>query len=200
MPIYLASLNSGSNGNCYYIGNGKDNVLIDAGISCRNTERRLARLELSVRDVNAIFITHEHIDHIRGADVLSRKFGIPVYITEKTAHRSPVKLDPRFTRSFLAGSTVNVGSMTINPFPKSHDASEPHSFTVTSNGITAGVFTDIGIPCQHVINHFSSCHAAFLESNYDDEMLTNGRYPRHLKQRIREWRDTSQMTRHWIFS
>lgn len=185
MSMYLAALNSGSNGNCYYIGNGTDAVLIDAGISCRETERRMTRMGLPLRGVKAIFITHEHTDHTRGAEVLSRKHGIPVYITAATYHNSRMKLDPRGMRPFTAGSPVPVGDLRVNPFTKWHDASEPHSFTVTANGITAGVFTDIGTPCEEVARHLGQCHAAFLEANYDEQMLENGRYPVYLKRRIR---------------
>jgi len=183
--IYLSSLNSGSNGNCYYIGNGKEAVLIDAGLSCRETERRMMRLGLSLRHIKAIFITHEHTDHIRGAEVLSRKYSIPVYITEATYLHSRMKLDPLLMRSFTAGTPVEVGEFSVFPFPKQHDASEPHSFTVSADGITAGVFTDLGTACETVAHHLSHCHAAFLEANYDEGMLDRGRYPLYLKRRIR---------------
>jgi phosphoribosyl 1,2-cyclic phosphodiesterase len=185
MSLYLASLNSGSNGNCYYISNGMEAVLIDAGISCRETERRMIRLGLSFRSVKAIFISHEHTDHTRGAEVLSRKYAIPVYITGATYRNSRLNLDPEVLKPFFTGIPVHFGDLCVNPFPKWHDASEPHSFTVSSNGITAGVFTDIGTVCEHVVHHLSQCHAAFLEANYDEEMLENGRYPLYLKKRIR---------------
>lgn len=185
MSLCLASLNSGSNGNCYYIGNGEHAVLIDAGISCRETERRMVRLGLSLRKVRGIFISHEHTDHIRGAEVLSRKHGIPVYITPGTYRSSRLIVDKLLLRSFYSGIPVHIGDLTVTPFPKRHDASEPHSFTVSGNGITAGVFTDIGHPCEHVKHHLSRCHAAFLEANYDEQMLENGRYPLRLKRRIR---------------
>ncbi|MCX6278202.1 MAG: MBL fold metallo-hydrolase [Bacteroidetes bacterium] len=185
MPLNLASLNSGSNGNCYYIGNGQEAVLIDAGVSCREIERRMIRMGLGIRDVKAIFITHEHTDHTRGAEVISRKFGIPVYITERTYHQSRMKLAPHLMKPFATGIPVDVGAFQIHPFPKWHDAAEPHSFTVSADGITAGVFTDIGTACEHVAHHLSRCHAAFLESNYDETMLEKGRYPYYLKQRIR---------------
>jgi phosphoribosyl 1,2-cyclic phosphodiesterase len=185
MPLYLTSLNSGSNGNCYYISNGLEAVLIDAGISCRETVRRMIRLGLSIRIVKAIFITHEHTDHIRGAEVLSRKYGIPVYITGATYRNSRLNLDPQLVKPFTAGTPVHFGNLSVKPFPKWHDASEPHSFTVSSNGITAGVFTDIGTACEHVVHHLSQCHAAFLEANYDEEMLESGPYPLFLKKRIR---------------
>jgi phosphoribosyl 1,2-cyclic phosphodiesterase len=185
MSLYLASLNSGSNGNCYYISNGTEAVLIDAGISCRETERRMIRLGLSIRSVKAIFISHEHTDHTRGAEVLSRKYAIPVYITGATYRNSRLNLDPQLLKPFSTDISVHFGDLCVNPFPKWHDASEPHSFTVSSNGIIVGVFTDIGTACEHVVHHLSQCHAAFLEANYDEEMLENGRYPLFLKKRIR---------------
>ncbi len=185
MPLYLASINSGSNGNCYFIGNGDNAVLVDAGISCRETERRMIRMGLPIGNVKAIFITHEHTDHTRGAEVLSRKHEIPVYITERTYNHSRMKLAPHLLRPFAAGIPVVVGGFSVHPFPKWHDAAEPHSFTVSAEGLTAGVFTDIGTACEHVSHHLNCCHAAFLESNYDETMLEKGRYPHFLKQRIR---------------
>src|SRR6266849_6069534 len=86
MALHIASLNSGSNGNCYYVGNEREAVLVDAGISCRETEKRMARLGLSMQKVKAIFISHEHSDHIRGLGVLARKHELPVYVTDSTAH------------------------------------------------------------------------------------------------------------------
>ncbi len=185
MSIYITSLNSGSNGNCYYISDGTVAVLIDAGISCRETERRMIRLGLSMHRVKAIFISHEHTDHTRGAEVLSRKYHIPVYITDTTYKNSRLNLDPMVVKPFKTGIPVNIGKLCVNPFSKRHDASEPHSFTISSCGITVGVFTDIGTACEQVAYHLNSCHAAFLESNYDEEMLERGRYPIYLKRRIR---------------
>ena len=145
----------------------------------------MIRLGLSIRSVKAIFITHEHTDHTRGAEVLSRKYGIPVYITCATYRNSRMNIDPQMVKPFTAGIPVDIGTLRVNPFSKWHDASEPHSFTISANGITAGVFTDIGMACEHVVHHLSQCHAAFLEANYDENMLESGRYPRYLKQRIR---------------
>ncbi len=185
MSLFLASLNSGSNGNCYYIGNEDDAVLIDAGLSCRETERRMSRLELSIAKVRAIFISHEHGDHIRGVEVLSRKHGIPVYITPATYHGSRMRPDPSLVRSFSAHEAVQAGSLTVHPISKQHDGIDPYSFSVSSNGTTVGVFTDIGIACDQIVERFSQCHAAFLEANYDETMLHEGNYPIHLKRRIR---------------
>jgi len=185
MSLFISSLNSGSNGNCYYIGNGSEAVLIDAGISCRETERRMIRLGLPLRNVKAIFISHEHTDHTRGAEVLSRKYRIPVYITGATYGNSRLKLEPQLMIPFSAGIPVFIGNLRVHPFRKLHDASEPHSFTVSANGVTVGVFTDIGMPCNHVTYNLSQCQAAFLEANYDEQMLETGRYPVFLKKRIR---------------
>jgi phosphoribosyl 1,2-cyclic phosphodiesterase len=185
MPLYMTALNSGSNGNCYYIGNDSEAVLIDAGISCRETERRMTRLGLSLRKVKAIFITHEHTDHTRGAEVLSRKYNIPVYITHLTYRSSRLNLHPDLVRYFNTDGPMDIGGIHVYPFAKHHDAAEPHSFTVSTNGITAGVFTDIGTSCDNVAYHLSQCHAAFLEANYDEMMLETGRYPVYLKRRIR---------------
>jgi phosphoribosyl 1,2-cyclic phosphodiesterase len=185
MSLRLASLNSGSNGNCYYIGNGQDSVLVDAGISCRETDRRMRRLGLSLNGIRAIFISHEHTDHTRGVEVISRKFGIPVYITQKTHHQSRLSIARTLLKTFTPDAPVDIGTLSIKAFRKNHDASDPHSFTVTGNGITAGVFTDIGAPCGQLTSHLSECHAAFLETNYDEWMLDHGPYPLNLKRRIR---------------
>jgi len=185
VSLFIASLNSGSNGNCYYIGNNEDAVLIDAGISCREVERRLNRLELSISKVRALFITHEHSDHIKGVEVLSRKYQLPVYITTPTLLYGKLKIEQQLISTFKAYEAVNINALSIIPFPKFHDAADPHSFIVESNGIKIGILTDIGINCKHVIDNFKQCHAAFLESNYDERMLEEGGYPYHLKRRIK---------------
>jgi phosphoribosyl 1,2-cyclic phosphodiesterase len=185
MTLYIASLNSGSNGNCYYIGNDRESVLVDAGLSCRETEKRMNRLGLSLSTVKGIFISHEHDDHIRGVEVLSKRYQIPVYITGATLEHGRLALDPHLVRTFRGYEPVEAGTLTITAFPKIHDASDPFSFVVSSPTVRIGVFTDIGIVCEQVIRHFEQCHAAILESNYDQRMLEEGRYPWPLKQRIR---------------
>lgn len=185
MSLFIASLNSGSNGNCYYVGNDREAILVDAGISCRETERRMQRIGLSMEKVKAIFVSHEHTDHISGIPVLAKKYKLPVYITDATMHHGRLQLNKEQALSFKPYEPVQVGDLTIKAFPKFHDAAEPHSFVVSSNNINIGVFTDIGAPCDHVIMHFQKCHAAFLEANYDEHMLEQGSYPHHLKKRIR---------------
>lgn len=184
MSLFIASLNSGSNGNCYYIGNAHDAVFVDAGISCRETEKRMKRAGLCMQKIRAIFISHEHGDHIRGVEVLSRKYQLPVYITTPTLENSGLRLDPALVREFKAYEPVSIGDLAVTAFPKLHDASDPHSFRIDGSGVTTGVFTDIGAPCEHVMQNFGQCHAAFLEANYDEQMLAEGRYPHYLKKRI----------------
>lgn len=185
MSLFISSLNSGSNGNCYYIGNEKEAVLIDAGISCREIEKRMKRLHLSMQKVKAVFISHEHTDHIRGLHSLVKRHKLPVYITTPTLKFGRLYFEYDVARNFSAHETIWVGDLKVTAFPKLHDASDPYSFTISYNNINVGVFTDIGLPCENVINYFRQCHAAFLEANYDDEMLDKGNYPFHLKRRIR---------------
>jgi phosphoribosyl 1,2-cyclic phosphodiesterase len=116
--------------------------------------------------------------------VLVKKHFLPVYITPPTLHNGRMHLSSRIY-SFRANETVPIGNLQVTPFSKRHDAIDPYSFVISCNGINAGVFTDIGSPCDQVIYHFNKCHAAFLEANYDEEMLEQGSYPYHLKRRIR---------------
>ena len=184
MSLYITSLNSGSNGNCYYIGNENEAVLIDAGISCRETEIRMKRLGLAMDKLKAVFISHEHTDHISGILTLSKKYRLPVYITEATHKHSRIKLEKELIYRFQANKPVQIGNLSVTPFQKKHDAADPHSFIVASPSVKVGIFTDLGIACDQLIYHFQQCHAAFLEANYDEEMLHNGGYPYYLKQRI----------------
>ncbi|MEO6613694.1 MAG: MBL fold metallo-hydrolase [Chitinophagaceae bacterium] len=184
MSIYISSLNSGSNANCYYVGNSNEAVLVDAGLSCRETERRMKQLGLSMEKVRAIFVSHEHGDHIAGVPGLSKKFRLPVYITDATLNNGNIPLEPSLVQSFKHARPVRFGSLSVIPFRKSHDAAEPHSFMISGHGVNIGIITDIGYACKQVMKYFGQCHAAFLESNYCDDMLTHGNYPYHLKRRI----------------
>src|SRR3984885_11384511 len=109
MSLFITSLNSGSNGNCYYIGNEHEAVLVDVGISCRETEKRMARLGLTMQKVKAIFISHEHSDHIRGVEVLAKKYKLPVYITLQTLQNGGLHIDDNNIAPFLAYQQVCIG-------------------------------------------------------------------------------------------
>lgn len=182
--LYITSLNSGSNGNCYYVGNSEEAVLIDAGISCREIEKRMLRLNLSMSKVKALFISHEHSDHIKGVCTLAKKYQLPVYITSGTLRNCRFNLEPGLVRDLSSHSKTKIGSLLVTAFPKIHDASEPHSFMVSCGDTHVGVFTDLGAVCGELTRHFKLCHAAFLEANYDEQMLSSGSYPYFLKQRI----------------
>jgi phosphoribosyl 1,2-cyclic phosphodiesterase len=184
MALFTSSLNSGSNGNCYYVGNTEEAVLVDVGISCRELEKRMLRSGLSLKKVKAIFISHEHTDHISGVEVVSRKYGIPVYISRRTLSQSRLSLEPALIRDFNPNEYITIGGISVLPFPKLHDAGDPYSYVIEYKDVRIGVFTDIGDTCEHVISNFKRCHAVFLEANYDVEMLENGRYPYYLKKRI----------------
>lgn len=185
MGLSIACLNSGSNGNCYYIGNQQEAVLVDAGLSARETGIRLNRLGLHAGRIKAVFVTHEHGDHIKGLRSLVKKYKLPVYITERTREQGRVKLNDSFVKSFRPFEPVRIGNLSVIGFPKFHDACDPHSFLVSCNAVNVGIFTDIGSACKNVIHHFKQCHAAILESNYDEQMLENGSYSYFLKNRIR---------------
>jgi len=184
MPLQIASLNSGSNANCYYVGNDKEAILIDAGLSCRETEKRMKRLGLDIGSVKAVFISHEHADHIAGLPILSKKYRLPVYITNHTLQNCGFEIERELVYSFIHCEPVSIGELSIIPFTKSHDAEDPHSFIISNNTVHIGVITDIGYACKQVIKHFKLCDAVFLESNYCEKMLTNGTYPINLKRRI----------------
>lgn len=185
MSLFIASLNSGSNGNCYYIGSEDEAVLIDVGISCREVEKRMKRLNLPLAKIKAVFISHEHGDHIHGVSALAKKYKLPVYITPQTLRSSNMVMPEGFICSFTPYEPIPIGSLTVTAFPTYHDAIDPHNFTVSNKTVKVGVFTDIGFACRHVVHHFQQCHAAFLEANYDVEMLETGPYSLALKNRIR---------------
>lgn len=185
MSLFITSLNSGSNGNCYYVGNATEAVLVDAGISCREIEKRMKRLGLKIENIKAVFISHEHSDHINGLPTLIKKYQLPVFITKDTMRHGKLHIEDYLVNNFQSHKPVRIGGLSVTPFPKIHDASDPYSFVVSDNEIHIGVFTDIGTPCEQVIKYFKQCHAVFLEANYDEGMLEKGGYPVFLKNRIR---------------
>ncbi len=182
--IEVCALASGSNGNCYYIGNETEAILIDAGISRRQILDRMKEKKLDPNKVKAVFISHEHSDHYRGAKVLSKKLSIPVYLTRVTHEKSYFTMRPTNVITFQPGEIIQIGNFSIHSFLKQHDAIEPVSFRVEYDNKNIGVFTDIGIPCDNVKLHINKCDFLFLESNYDVDMLQAGKYPYYLKQRV----------------
>ncbi|MDA3879250.1 MAG: MBL fold metallo-hydrolase [Prolixibacteraceae bacterium] len=182
--IEVCAIASGSNGNCYYIGNEDEAILIDAGISCKQILLRMELRGLDSSKLKAVFLTHEHADHIRGARVLSKKLNIPVFYTYGTWNKAHKSSKTTFYRYIQIGEPLSWGSFMVHAFAKNHDANEPCSYRIETEGQSIGVMTDIGAVCSNVIEHFQQCSVVFLESNYDEQMLVNGSYPWYLKQRI----------------
>lgn len=184
MKLKYASINSGSNGNCYYVGTPQNGVLIDVGISAKELLKRLNRLSIQPQSIKSIFISHEHIDHIRGLQKTAEILNIPVYISKGTYQNSRLIIEGKQLNFIQHDSEIEIGGLTIKAFQKVHDAAEPLSFVVKKNDTKIGVFTDIGVACDNLKSHFSQCQVVFLEANYEPEMLLQGNYPYHLKQRI----------------
>lgn len=182
--LEICAIASGSNGNCYYIGNEKYAVLIDAGISAKQIIARMLERGLKPGKVKAIFVSHEHSDHMKGVRGVHKKMNLPVYLTAKTYNGSYKSQRPESPKFFVPGDSIEVGEFVIHTFLKNHDASEPCSFRVQYQNKNVGVFTDIGEPCGNVISHLKHCDGMFLETNYDEKMLWEGRYPYFLKKRV----------------
>ncbi|MFZ9981256.1 MAG: MBL fold metallo-hydrolase [Cyclobacteriaceae bacterium] len=183
--MQLASLNSGSNGNIYYFGFGNEAILIDAGLSCREIEKRMKGLNLDLNRVKAVFITHEHSDHIFGLKGLLKKYNVPVYMTRETFKAADFNFSIKNLHFFKSHDLIQTGNFSLTAFPVSHDAANPHGFFISAGGKSAGIFNDIGYACEQVKNYFGKCHAAFLECNYDEDLLEQGNYPYYLKERIK---------------
>jgi phosphoribosyl 1,2-cyclic phosphodiesterase len=182
--VELCALASGSNGNCYYIGNEKDAVLVDAGISAKQILLRMAERELDPSKIRGIVISHEHTDHVRGVRVLAKRLAVQAWFSQGTFDTLRETERPELVGFFRPGKAFSVGSFIVHPFLKNHDAAEPCSFRIEHDDWHVGVFTDIGEPCERVIKHLRKCHALFLETNYDEKMLWEGSYPYLLKRRV----------------
>lgn len=182
--LEICAIASGSNGNCYYIGNHEDAILVDAGISCKQIVNRMAEKGLDPFKIKAVFITHEHGDHLRGARGVNKKLQVPIYLSAKTFTGAYKNMRPDSPKFFTLADEIKVGNFTIFPVSKKHDAAEPCSFRIQYKNKNVGVFTDIGEACDNVKTHLKKCDGLFLESNYDEKMLWEGRYPQFLKVRV----------------
>ena len=181
----VCPLASGSKGNSLFVSCSNSSILIDAGLSGVEMERRLNLLNIDPESLTAIIITHEHSDHIKGAGILSRRYKLPLYITPKTygACQSIGKIED--LRFFECGTSFNIDQIQVNPFSISHDAEDPAGLTLEYKNYKIGIATDLGIATSLVKEHLKGSNLLYLESNHDPEMLINGPYPWHLKQRIK---------------
>ncbi len=182
----ICALASGSSGNCFYAGDGNSSILIDAGVSCKKIEERMLTINRKVENVRAVFITHEHSDHIRGIDVFARKFNVPIFATRELIKNNFLCSNPDLIQTFKVGENIKIGGMEISSFSKIHKAIDPLGFTIvdSSSGKRASIITDAGHACKNIIENVSDANALFFESNHDLEMLENGSYPYFLKKWI----------------
>ena len=179
-------LASGSSGNAYYVETENACVLVDAGISCREIERRLELVGVKAKKLDALIITHEHTDHIKGAGPLARRFNLPVYVNKKTLENGRKALGNLSTPVIIqTGQAININDLCVETFTKCHDAADPLGLVLSSNGTKIGLSTDLGKSTRLMEDRLKGCDALILEFNYDKEMLEQGPYPLHVKRRIK---------------
>jgi len=184
--LRVVFLGSGSRGNAVAVSDGTTTLLIDCGFSAREVARRMTLVGLAAENVDAILLTHEHSDHLRGVEVFARRHTCSVYATRGT--RKAAGLDNLRTEvcSLAAGDEVRIGSLTVLPFRTSHDAAEPVGFRIqTENGERFGLATDTGVLTPESAEALAEVDLLGIESNHDLGMLENGPYPGFLKRRIR---------------
>lgn len=185
----LCSIASGSSGNSIYVGTDNTHILVDSGISGKKTETGLHELELSLKDINGILITHEHSDHISSLGILSRKCKVPIYGTRGTIEavkkkKHLGKIDESLFRIIKGDEPFSIQDITIYPFNISHDAAEPVAFRMEHEKKKIAVATDIGCFNDYIITNLQGLDILFLEANHDVRMLQVGPYPYALKQRV----------------
>jgi len=185
MGITVIPLQSGSNGNCIYVEAAGVRLLLDAGISGRQAEQRLAARGVDIRRVDGVILSHDHIDHVRSAGIFQRKFGLPLYATVPTFRACAWSLG-RLDRveHFFAGATLDFGATKVHTCPTPHDAADGVGLVIETGGVRVGVLTDLGHPFAALQSLLASLDAVVLESNYDADLLATGPYPPFLKQRI----------------
>jgi phosphoribosyl 1,2-cyclic phosphodiesterase len=181
----LCPLASGSRGNSVFVSTEDTHLLIDAGLSGIALQKRMEAVGESPDRLKAIIITHEHTDHVKGAGVLSRRFNIPVYATKETYNACSSLGKIEDLRFFECGTSFEISGITVNPFSISHDACDPAGLTLSYAGKKIGIATDLGVVTNLVRSHLRDANLLYLESNHDPQMLVNGGYPWHLKQRIK---------------
>lgn len=189
MTTVLYSLFSGSSGNCTYLRHGNTEILIDMGVSARAVCTALAEIHSAPERISAVFITHEHIDHVRGLDVFCKKYAIPVHIVQKSADRMPYCPGKALADCFVPHEplyTETVGNIAVRSFVTSHDsaAAVGYRFDFLGTGASAALATDTGTVTEGMRAEMTGARACVLECNHDVRMLENGPYPYVLKRRI----------------
>lgn len=187
MTVSFCSLASGSSGNCHLINDGKDFILIDAGLSGRQIENKLKEVGVDPRSVSAILVSHEHSDHLCGVGILSRRYNIPIYANTGTwkAMESKIgNIKEENIKYFISNENFSIGNFNIRPYRISHDASEPVGFSIHKDHVKISIATDLGYINEEIIDEIGGSDLVVLESNHDEEMLKAGSYPYPLKRRV----------------
>ena len=180
----FASLGSGSQGNATLVEAADTCLLVDCGFSMRETVRRLDQLQRSPDQLNAILVTHEHGDHIKGVMPLARKYNLPVYLTGGTARAVSGNCRGVDIRTVRDAERCVIGAVEVQPVAVPHDAREPVQYLFRHNDLTLGVLTDLGSITSYVAQCYRNCDGLLLETNHDLQMLAAGPYPASLKQRV----------------
>lgn len=183
--MIVAPLGSGSAGNAYWFESDGTAILVDAGLGPRDTKKRLELIGLDIEQIAAIVLTHEHYDHIRGAEKIARKYGIPIYLTRGTLDASRIDAAETKTIVFENDTSFTIGELQVHACRTIHDAADPACFAVEArDGTRIGIASDLGYVNAQVLGHLSGCDGLFFESNHDLDMLRMGSYPWSLKRRI----------------
>jgi len=187
VSVIFCALGSGSKGNSYLVGNDKNKILVDAGLSTKCIVDNLMCLGINPDEINGIVVTHEHMDHIGGIRVFSKKYGVPVYANEKTASaiiRKIPDIESKNLRIFNNGESFYIGSLDIAPFKTPHDSVCSCGFSIYSGVNKVTVATDLGHINSSVMENLKNSDILVLEANHDLEMLIKGPYSAFLKQRV----------------
>jgi phosphoribosyl 1,2-cyclic phosphodiesterase len=187
--MQFSSIASGSSGNCLFAGNDDTHLLIDAGISKKRIEEGLAHFAVDGRDIDAVLVTHEHSDHIKGLGVWSRKYHVPIYATYGTIkeirkYSSLGKIDDSLFHVIRPDEDLIIGNMKIHPFSISHDAADPVSYRIQDASGRIGQVTDLGCYDNYILDSLRDCDLLYVEANHVLRMLETGPYPYMLKRRI----------------
>jgi len=182
----ICVLASGSSGNCTYVASGTTQILIDAGLSCREIARRLDSIDVDLSDVDAVCLTHEHDDHRSALGVLHRRLNVALYGNAGTINAlgQDRKLTALPWNVFTTGSAFQIGDISLEPFSVPHDSYDPVGFVASSGNARVGIVTDMGMPTELIRERLRHCHAVIVEANHDEQMLRDAARPWSLKQRI----------------
>ena len=187
MSFRFCSLSSGSCGNSQYIETENMKVLVDAGLSGKKIQELLASIDVDPKELDCIFVTHEHGDHVKGAGILSRRFNIPIYANDKTwtgMEENIGKMKVENIKIFDTNSDFELGDLGVLPFDISHDAAEPVGYSFYNKSKKISIVTDTGCIDSDIKNYIKNSNLLMIESNHDKDMLKMGSYPWYLKQRV----------------